>query len=52
MFLESKITEIYSLADDFCKEFILQQEKYTIEDKKIKHRNRNRMNDAEIKVSV
>ena len=26
MFPESKITEIYYMADDFCKEFALQQE--------------------------
>ena len=30
MFPESKITEIYYMADDFCKEFALQQEKYMI----------------------
>ena len=35
----------------FCKEFVLQQEKYMIEDKKIRHRNKpNRMSDAEIMV--
>ena len=39
------------MADDFCKEFTLQQEKYMIEDKKTKHRNKpNRMRDAEIMV--
>ena len=39
------------MADDFCKEFTLQQEKYMIEDKKTKHRNKpNRMSDAEIMV--
>lgn len=27
MFSEAKITEIYCLADDFCKEFALQQKK-------------------------
>ncbi len=27
MFPESKVTEIYCMADDFCKEFTLQQEK-------------------------
>ena len=49
MFPESKVTEIYCMADDFCKEFALQQEKYMIEDKKQNHRNKpNRMNDAEI----
>ena len=31
MFPESKVTEIYCMADDFCKEFALQQEKYMIE---------------------
>ena len=34
---ESKITEIYCMADDFCKEFALQQEKYMVEDSKQKH---------------
>lgn len=51
MFSESKVTEIYCMADDFCKEFVLQQEKYMIEDKKIRHRKKpNRMSDAEIMV--
>ena len=51
MFPESKVTEIYCMADDFCKEFTLQQKKYMIEDKKTKHRNKpNRMSDAEIMV--
>ena len=51
MFPESKVTEIYCMADDFCKEFALQQEKYMIEDKKTSHRNKpNRMSDAEIMV--
>ncbi|MGI6884875.1 IS982 family transposase, partial [Bacteroides sp. KG156] len=51
MFSESKVTEIYCMADDFCKEFALQQEKYMIEDKNIRHRNKpNRMSDAEIMV--
>ncbi len=27
MFPEFKVTEIYCMADDFCNEFILQQEK-------------------------
>ena len=40
MFPESKVTEIYCMADDFCKEFTFQQEKYMIEDKKTKHRNK------------
>ena len=39
------------MADDFCKEFTLQQEKYMIEDKKTKHRNKpNCMSDAEIMI--
>ena len=51
MFPASKVTEIYCMADDFCKEFALQQKKYLIEDKKTKHRNKpNRMSDAEIMV--
>ena len=51
MFPESKVTEIYCMADDFCKEFVLQQKKYMIEDKKTRHRNKpNRMSDAEIMV--
>jgi len=50
-FPESKVTKIYCMADDFCKEFTLQQEKYMIEDQKTKHRNKpNRMSDAEIMV--
>lgn len=27
MFSEAKVTEIYCMADDFCKEFTLQQKK-------------------------
>lgn len=27
MFSEAKVTEIYCIANDFCKEFALQQEK-------------------------
>mgnify|MGYP000171588294 CR=1 FL=1 len=51
MFSEAKVTEIYCMADDFCKEFALQQKKYMVEDKKRKHRNKpKRMNDAEIMV--
>lgn len=33
MFPEVKVTEIYCIADDFCKEFTLQQEKYMVEDR-------------------
>ncbi len=37
------------MADDFCKEFALQQEKYMIKNKKTRYRNKpNRMSDAEI----
>ena len=51
MFSESKITEIYCMADDFCKEFAIQQEKYIVEETSYKHRNKpNRMSDAEIMV--
>ena len=51
MFPKFKVTEFYCMADDFCKEFTLQQEKYMIDDKKTKHRNEpNRMSEAEIMV--
>lgn len=51
MILEFKVTEIFCMTNDFCKEFTLQQGKYMIEDKKSKHRNKfNRMRDAEIMV--
>ena len=30
MFPESKVTEIYCVADDFCKDFTFHQEKYMI----------------------
>ena len=49
MFLEDKVTEIYCMADDFCKEFAKVQEKYMVKDRNHKHRNKlNRMNDMEI----
>ena len=51
MFSEAKVTEIYCLVDDFCKEFARNQENYMLEDAKKngKHRNKpNRMSDAEI----
>lgn len=51
MFSKAKVTEIYCMADDFCKEFAVQQKKYMVEDKTYKHRNKpNCMNDAEIMV--
>ena len=53
MFSVSKVTEIYCMADDFCKKSTLQQEKYKVENKKTKLRNNpNRMNNVEIKVSI
>ena len=51
MFSEAKVTEIYWIADDCCKECAQVQEKYMIEDKNHKRRNKpNRMNDAEVMV--
>ena len=41
MFPESKITEIYCITDDFCKKFVLQEEKYMIEDSSQKIRDGN-----------
>jgi len=53
MFSETKITEIYCMTDDFCKEFTSQQEKYMVGDKKHQYRNKpNRMSDLEIMVSA
>ena len=46
MFSEAKVTEIYCLADDFCKEFSKYQEKhmFSTSPKNGKHRNKpNRM---------
>lgn len=34
MFPDSKVTEINCMADDFCKELTLQQEKYMLVDKR------------------
>ena len=49
MFSGPKVTEIYCMADDFCKKFAKVQEKYVIEDWNHKQRSRpNRMSDAEI----
>ena len=37
------------MADDFCKEFLLQQVKYMIENKKVRHRNKlNHLRNTEI----
>lgn len=51
MLSKAKVTEIYCMADDFCKEFAKVQEKYMVEDKERRYRNKpNRMSDAEIMV--
>ena len=51
MFPESKVTEIYCMADDFFFLFALRLKKNMIEDKKTRYRNKpNRMSDAEIMV--
>ncbi len=44
MFSESKVTEIYCMADDFCKEFTLQQEKYMVEDRVVSSINDRQLN--------
>ena len=50
MFSESEITEIYCMPM-ILQGFALRQEKYMIEDKKARHRNKpNRMSDAEIMI--
>ena len=51
MFSEAKVTEIFYLADDLCKEFSKYQEKhmFSTSPKNVKRRNKpNRMSDAEI----
>ena len=51
MFSEDKVTEIFCLADEFCKSFDAQQEKSMLEvpqDGKRHRRKPNRMSDAEI----
>jgi len=35
MFSEVKVTEIYCIADDFCKEFMLQQENIWLKIRKL-----------------
>lgn len=37
MFSEHEVTEIYCIADDLCKEFASEQEKYVLENKEVKH---------------
>jgi hypothetical protein len=53
MFSEDNVTEIFYLADEFCKFFNAQQEKSMLESPKEGKRHRrkpNRLSDAEIKV--
>lgn len=51
MFTESKVTKIDCMADDFCKEFAVQQEKYMVEATSRSHRNKlNCMSDSETMV--
>lgn len=51
MFIPVNVDDREPLADDFCKEFMLQQKRYMVEDGTYKHRDRSpRMNDAEIMV--
>lgn len=51
MFTESKVTEIYCMTDDFCKELAFQQEKYMVKEKNCRHRDKpNRMSDAKTMV--
>lgn len=54
MFTESKVTEIYYMADDFCKEFTVQQEKYMIEDNYRPHliKIKNRKEDSGVYSSI
>ena len=54
MFSEDKVTEIFCLADEFCKFFDAQQEKSMLEapqDGQRRRRKPNRMSDAEIEHS-
>ncbi len=47
MFTAPKFTEIYYIADNFCKVFASRQEKYTVKEKDCRRRNKsNRMSDA------
>lgn len=38
MFSETKITEIYCMTDDFCKEIAQFQEKYMVEDTSVRRK--------------
>lgn len=54
MFTEGKVTEIFFMADEFCKVFNRMMEKYTIEDQsrpsKRKYHRDSTMSDAEVMV--
>ena len=53
MFTEDKATEIFCIADDFCKVFDTQMEKYTIKsNSKRKYHRDSTMSKAEIMVIV
>ena len=53
MFTEDKITEIFCIADDFCRFFDAQMEKYTIMDsKKRKYHRDSTMSKAEIMMII
>ena len=53
MFAEDKITEIFCIADDFCRFFDAQMEKYTIMDsKKRKYHRDSTMSKAEIMMII
>lgn len=53
MFTEDKITEIFCIADDFCRFFDAQMEKYTIRDsKKRKYHRDSTMSKAEIMMII
>lgn len=51
MFAGHKVIELFCLADDFCKEFALRQERCLLGGKKSGHRNKpNRMGDVGVMV--
>ena len=53
MFAEDKATEIFCIADDFCKVFDTQMEKYTIKsNSKRKYHRDSTMSKAEIMVII
>ena len=53
MFTEDKATELFCIADDFCKVFDTQMEKYTIKsNSKRKYHRDSTMSKAEIMVII